>query len=834
MLRKYITCGIAVLLGSNIMLGCGAENVQNNEKDNLYTLNINIDEKKFDVSDMLTGLFFEDINNGADGGLYAELVENRSFEFKKPLDSWKIEKIGSSDGTANTIKNNPLNKNNPTYIEIESISSGDGLRLVNDGYKGITIKNGSKYDFSFWARNVKGKAPIVVQVENSKGAVISDVKTVDNIGTEWTKYEGELTATQDESGAKLVVYTKEEGKIDLDMISLFPKETWKDRKYGLRKDLVERIADLKPRFLRFPGGCVIEGHNKEQMYNWKNTIGNVEERKEIENMWGYYQSYGLGYFEYFQLCEDVGAVPVPVVNAGMTCQGGIHAGKSEYMAAIGDELNVYIQDALDLIEYANGDETTTWGKKRIEAGHKEPFNLKYLAIGNEQWGEEYHKRFEEFQKVLNEKHPEITLISAAGPIAEGPLIDDAWKWINEKASNTIVDEHYYMNPEWFLNNTDRYDSYDRNGAKVFLGEYASQSNTLRSALAEGAYLTGLERNSDVVKMASYAPLFAKADNFQWAPDMIWFDGGSNYATPNYYVQKLFGTNLGTQMLKDEFIKPEVVKKNDITGGVLLGSWSTKVEYDNVKVTDNKTGKEIFTDDFDEDSSDWNKINGNWNVKDGKLVIDEIKDDCKIQSNNVDWSNYTLELTAKKNDGNEGFLVGFGAKDATNYYWLNIGGWGNTKTVIEKSVGGAKSTISEADAVYGTVKTGEEYKIKIVVDGNKISCYINDKLTNEITEETADTDVFTSSSYDEKTGELIVKVVNTAEEPRKVKININGKDKVNSTANVEYITGNDAGSINSFAHPEDISIQTKTLDKVSKNFDYEADKYSASVIRIKLG
>jgi len=832
MLKKSISCLIAAVLSSSLTLGFGTQKVQAETKSNNYTLNINADEKKFNESDMLTGLFFEDINSGADGGLYAELVENRSFEFKDPLESWKIEKDGNSKGDITVKKDVPLNSNNPTYIEMNATSNGDGLRLVNDGFKGIAIESGNKYEFSFLAKNVDGQTPITVGVENSSGRTISEVKTIDNIGKEWTKYEGELSAIDDANDAKFVVYTKGTGKVDLDMISLFPQDTWKDRKYGLRKDLVERLAELKPKFLRFPGGCVIEGDVKDQMYNWKNTIGKVEERKVTENKWGYYQSYGLGFYEYFELCEDLGAVPVPVVNAGMTCQGGAHAGVSTYMAS-GSDLDSYIQDALDLIEYANGDENTTWGKKRIEAGHKEPFNLKYLAIGNEQWGEEYRKRFEAFQKVFNEKHPEITLISASGPVADGPILKDAWNWIKQNASKTIVDEHYYMSPDWFLSHTDRYDSYDRNGPKVFLGEYASQSNTLKSALSEAAYLTGLERNSDVVKMAAYAPLFAKADSFQWAPDMIWFNGSTNYVTPNYYVQKLFSNNLGTQMVKDELKKPEIKKNTDITGGILLGSWATQVEYDNVKVTDNKTGKEIFADNFDKDNSEWDKVNGNWQVKDDKLVLNEIKDNCKVQTINNDWSNYTLELTAKKTGGNEGFLIGFGAKDTNNYYWLNIGGWGNTQTVIEKAVDGAKSSISEADSEFDSVKTGEEYKIKIVVNGDKISCYINDKLSNEVVDKKSDTDIFTSSSYDEKTGDLIVKVVNTSDEAKKVKVNINSSKKINPNAKVEYITGDSPSEINSFDKPNEVSIKNKTVDNVSKSFDYDADKFSVSVIRIKL-
>lgn len=665
MQKKYIVCLIAAVLCIGVVFGIGKKIQAENNKD-AYTLNINAEEKKFDVSDMLTGIFFEDINHGADGGLYGELVENRSFEFKNSMDSWLLDKKGQSQGEVAIKKDSPLNSNNPTYVEINSTSEGDGLRLVNSGYKGININQGKKYYYSFWAKNVDGQSPLSVQVENHGGEVLSDVKTVGNIGKEWIKYEGELTANKDEKAAKLVIYTKGKGIVDLDMISLFPQDTWKDRKYGLRKDLVERIADLKPRFIRFPGGCVVEGHTQDQMYNWKNTIGKVEERKEIQNMWGYYQSYGLGFYEYFQLCEDTGAVPVPVVNCGMTCQGGVHGGKSKYMAKLGAELDTYIQDALDLIEYANGDETTTWGKKRIEAGHKESFNLKYLAVGNEQWGDGYHKRFEEFQKVLNEKYPEITLISASGPIAEGALFDDAWKWIKSKADKTIVDEHYYMDPNWFLLNTERYNSYDRNGPKVFLGEYASQSNTLKSALSEAAYLTGLERNSDIVKMASYAPLLAKADSFQWKPDMVWFNGQTNYATPDYYVQQLFGNNLGTQMLKDELLKPEVEKTS-----------------------------------------------------------------------------------------NEG-----------------------------------------------------ANKVKVP-------------------------DIFTSSSYDEKTGDLIVKVVNVTGESKKVNVNVNSKKKIDLKASVDYITGDKDNLENSFDKPEEVSIKNKTIDNASKSFQYMADKYSVSVIRLKL-
>ncbi|URZ14459.1 alpha-L-arabinofuranosidase C-terminal domain-containing protein [Clostridium felsineum] len=834
MKKRYLTILMSTILTTGAVLGyTGLSAKAAPTTNDGYTLNINTDDKLFNESDMLTGLFFEDINHGADGGLYSELLQNQSFEFKDALSSWNIVKTGSTSSTAEVCTANPLNSNNTHYLEVSCPDNNSSLKLVNSGYKGITVKNGADYDFYFWARNVDKGSKITIQLEDENGNAISEAKTINKINNSWKKYDGHLKATKDTSNAKLAVSITNAGKVDLDMISLFPQDTYKNRKYGLRKDLVERLKDLKPRFLRFPGGCVVEGNSKEEMYNWKDTIGNVEERKENTNLWGYNQSYGLGFYEYFQLCEDIGAAPVPVLNCGMTCQARGVNGVPNYMAPVGPDLDPYIQNAVDLVEYANGDASTYWGKKRIEAGHKKPFNLKYMAIGNEQWGPQYHERFEAFQKVLSQKCPGITLISTAGPSASGSTFDDNWNWIKEKAPKTVVDEHYYMSPDWFLANTNRYDKYDRNGNKVFVGEYASQSNTLKSALSEGAYLTGLERNSDVVKMASYAPLFAKADDYQWSPDMIWFNGSTNYVTPNYNVQKLFSTNLGTQKLKEDLVKPQVPRNNDIKGGILLGGWSTQVQYDNVKVTDNATGKQIFSDNFDTDTGNWNSANGNWTVKDGKLELDQIADNCRILTKNNTWSNYTLEVDAKKLGGKEGFLVGFGAQDSSNFYWYNIGGWGNTKTVVEKEVDGNKTTISEADQKYGTVNTGEDYKIKIVVDGNKVSCYVNGTLTNQFTEPGRDTDVYTSTSYDSKTNELIAKVVNVADEDKKVKININGSQKLSSTATVEYMSGNTPKDVNSFDNPENVSIKTKKLNNISKSFDYDADKYSVSVIRIKL-
>lgn len=617
-----------------------------------YTLNIDSNGRLFDVSDMLFGLFFEDINHGADGGLYAELIENRSFQYTMPLNEWTINDLISSEVVVKDI--NPLNTNNNNYLNV-TVKDGEEVKIFNDGYKGITIKNGESYDLSFFARNISSNNSVFVVLEDKDKNVLSDEVEIKLDNTNWKKYSTKLKANADTDKAILTLYTRTEGSYDIDMISLFPETNVNS--YGLREDLVTKLKDLNPKFLRFPGGCVIEGHTKGQMYNWKNTVGNIEERKEIENLWGYSQSYGLGFYEYLLLSEELGAEPIPTLNAGMTCQGGIHQGLSDWMAEIGDELNVYIQDALDFIEYCNGDGTGEWSKLRVEAGHKEPFNIKYIGIGNEQWGPEYHKRFEEFQKVINEKYPDIVLVSAAGPVADGSVYTEAWDWINEKAQNTVVDEHYYMEPEWFLANVNRYDNFDREGAKVFIGEYASKSNTLKSAIAEAAYFTGIEKNSDVIKMASYAPLFAKYDDYQWAPDMIWFNGETSYGSANYYVQKLMGNNIGTQMLKEE------LEKSDL----------------------------------------------------------------------------------------------------------------------------AQETMNE---------------------------------------------IFTSTSYDKETDEIIIKVVNSSGESKEVNIDINGAI-VEEKATVEYITSNSITDENTFENPEKVKIDSKELEGVVDNFIYEVDKYSVNIIRIKI-
>jgi alpha-N-arabinofuranosidase len=507
------------------------------------------------IQPTMWGLFFEDINFAADGGIYAELVKNRSFEFYKPLMGW--EKTGEEYvGQFQII--NSQNENNPRFLRLESLQ-GKELGLTNEGFRGMGVTAGEKYDFSVFARQGTGISTLKVELIDSTGVVLGQTE-VGGFSGDWKKYEAKLTSSATQSKAKLRVTLSGKGVLEIDMVSLFPENTWKNRKNGLRADLVQKLADIKPGFIRFPGGCIVEGHELETRYKWKKTVGNVENRQLNINRWNtefpyrnapdYFQSYGLGFFEYFLLAEDIGAEPLPILNCGMACQFN----SCELVPL--DALDPYIQDVLDLIEFANGATTTQWGKLRADMGHPEPFNLKMVGVGNEQWGTQYVDRLKIFMKVLNEKHPEIIFVGGSGPFSDGKDFDYLWKEMRE-LNVKMVDEHYYRSPEWFLQNTARYDSYDRKGPKVFAGEYAAHDkegkdsesrNTWKSALAEAALMTGLERNADVVHMASYAPLFGNVDAWQWRPDLIWFDNLNTVATPNYYVQKLFSTNAGTELV----------------------------------------------------------------------------------------------------------------------------------------------------------------------------------------------------------------------------------------------------------------------------------------------
>lgn len=550
-----------------------------------HKLEVDASNSLAEIQPTMYGIFFEDINFAADGGLYPELVKNRGFEFQLGLMGWEEpnsdrHSFNKNSGKAQLVKYSD-SSNNHNYILI-TVHDASGYELINSGYRGMGVKEGNEYRISFDAANKGDISSVKFEFLDPDGEVAGE-KSVSLDSKEWKTYETEIIPAETVEKAKLKITFEGSGDIWMDMISIFPKETFNNRKNGLRKDLVQLLADIDPGFLRFPGGCIVEGRTLAQRYQWKKTVGPVAERETLINRWNeefthrltpdYFQSFGLGFYEYFQLAEDLEAEPLPILSCGIACQ--FNTGELVPM----EDLDPYIQDALDLIEFANGGSETAWGKVRTEMGHPEPFNMKYIGIGNEQWGPEYIKRYKEFEKAIKSKYPDIIIVSGSGPFPDGEYFEYGWEQLTDMGTE-IVDEHYYRSPEWFRNNADRYDEYDRNGPKVFAGEYAAQSvaiaspdnkNNWETALSEAAFMTGLERNADIVTLTSYAPLMAHKEGWQWTPDMIWFDNLNSYGTPNYYVQKLFGTNSGTSLVEVTEDGKDLIGQEELYASAVIDS-----------------------------------------------------------------------------------------------------------------------------------------------------------------------------------------------------------------------------------------------------------------------
>lgn len=519
------------------------------------------------ISPDLFGIFIEDLNYTADGGLYAEMVQNRSFEYSPhdvdlrvyytkgqwhPFTAWESLKDGNAISQISLETAHPLNQNNRHYVTLTVHTVGQfGAGMGNTGYEGMVIRQGEKYNFSVWLRcEDVDRMPVTVSLarvnkrDMHRDSILAESKFVAD-SREWKKYETLLTANGNLDDAVLDIRFGAKGSISMDMVSLFPEKTFMGRKNGMRSDLAQALADLKPAFVRFPGGCLTHGDGLNNIYRWKHTVGPVEQRVEDYNIWDYHQSRGLGFFEYFQLCEDIGAKPLPVLAAGVSCQNSARCKGNGQQAIPKEEMDEYVQDMLDLIEWANGDPNTSqWAKMRADAGHLEPFNLEYLGVGNEDHiTPEFKERFASIQRAVKAKYPYIKIVGTVGPNPNDWDWREGWNFARQEKPE-LVDEHYYRPPQWFLDNLHRYDDYDRNESKVYVGEYASRGNTVFNAIAEAAYMCNLERNGDIVTLSSYAPLLARIGNTQWNPDLIYFDKTDVYPTVNYYVQQLFGQNHG--------------------------------------------------------------------------------------------------------------------------------------------------------------------------------------------------------------------------------------------------------------------------------------------------
>ncbi len=861
-----------------------------------YQLSVDASKEIHDISELLYGIFFEDINFAADGGLYAELVINRSFEYGEIAQGDELHGWSSVNGAGLDVtvgdKINGLNANNTNYLVI----SNAGQELAgasNRGFlDGMAVSQG-KYFASFYARALDGyQGSVKVRIVSGDDVIAEG--TVDAITDEWVKYDLEMQVnTEANSDVHFQVLT-EKGKAAFDMVSLFP-ETYKN--HGMRKDLAVLLEELEPAFLRFPGGCIIEGYDAETEYSWKDSIGvgddglplefngkygDIATRRYGTNLWTNislsddplpcYMSYGLGFFEYFQLAEDIGAIGVPVLNCGLFCQMR-GRGPVEMYEADGvtytKEFARYIQDMVDLVEFCRADETTTWGKVRASLGHKEPFELKYICIGNENEGQVYYERYEAFlERFLEEKenNPELyqglELIYSSGA-------DDATSGINyypsyvnakeyvEKNGITIdqyagaTDHHYYNDPSWFFENVDHYDedNYIRGfegmtdtryggGIKVFLGEYASWSNRLESALSEAAYMTGLERNGDIVEMAAYAPLFGNLTATHWAPNLIWFNNHQSTGSINYYMQKLFSTNAGTALLSSQLdnalIEPEALK-----GMVGLGTWWTAAEFDNVKVTSNKNGRTLGSDKFALPNLWWNwyeASNGDWKIKSGKLVQSETaipyhELGSSIYFGDTDWSDYTFTFEATKLHGEEGFYVPFLIEDEQNCFYWNIGGWGNTKSALQRIENGVKTGEIPGTASGFTVEEGVTYEIKIVVDGINIKGYIDGELQFDYDAESdCNAEAYHVVSTDE-TGDIIIKLVNRTGSSRVFAIDIANLGELEGNVTAYQVAGDSLDNDNILGAVEDCTMKEFELSGASDSFNYTAPMYSATVLRI---
>ena len=862
------------------------------QADSDYRLTIDVEDEIHDISDLLFGIFFEDINFAADGGLYAEMVVNRSFEFTEIAAGDELYGWNAVNGASAEVEidaDDCLNENNTNYLVLSNASDAPA-GITNIGFlDGMSIEENEKYNFSTYAKSIDGYAGAVTVRLVSGAETVAEGK-IEALTADWQKYELSLTCSKtDFDNASLQVLINN-GSAAFDMISLFPEDTFKGRENGMRKDLGEMLEELEPKFLRFPGGCIIEGYDYETLYNWKASLatgsdgmplefdgsyGNIAARKQGTNLWTNiaatddpypcFMTYGLGFYEYFQLAEDIGAIGVPVINCGIYCQ---MRGRGP-VEMESEEFRQYIQDMHDLIEFCRGDENSTWGKVRASLGHPEPFELKYICIGNEQEGEIYFERYQAFLDSFNQakaKNPSlydgIELIYSAGAFdgTHGENYIKSYEYAKEQLGDSdaaedfagATDQHYYNQPEWFLKNTDYYDedNYKRSvdgmtdtiyggGIQVFLGEYAAKSNTLKAALAEAAYMTGLERNGDIVRMAAYAPLFGNLTATHWSPDLIWFNNHQVTGSISYYVQKLFSLNAGTKLLKSN-LEGASVEQQPLSGRVGIGTWYTSAEFDNVKITDNESGRILGSDGFSLPLNfwwNWDNIydSNDFEIKNGKLVqtntwMPYTETGMVAYYGCDDWTNYTYTVEATKLEGEEGFIIPFAVKDAQNCWFWNIGGWGNKVSCLQQIENGAKTKILGTEKPC-TIETGKTYEIKIVVSGTKIECYLDGVLYAEHDMASkAEAEAYHVVSTDEN-GDVIIKIVNVTDSKKVVAIDLGGAN-VKSSATINQVAGDSLGNDNILGAKEDCIMEEFTLSGFSDKFNYTVPAYSVTSIRLE--
>ena len=792
------------------------------------TIDIDASQRGPKISPTHYGIFFEDINHAADGGLYAELIRNRSFEdgprYGAPADmqGWRPYGFNGSTIDARLVQPSKtvklLNSAQQNALELTiNATPANAVRLENEGFWGINAVQGRTYRLSLWLKgNYKGT--IKARLFNSKNLYAETTVSADAIKLkEWTKYSAVLTANDNDPKARFALVFDGVGTVQLDVVSLFPP-TFKNRENGLRPDLANMLWQMHPRFMRFPGGCFVEGQiSPENAFRWERTIGPIEERPGHWNVnWGYRTTDGIGFHEYLQMAEDLGAKPLYVVNVGLW-----HGGLTPV-----DSLQPWIDETLAALEYANGDVTTKYGALRAKNGHPEPFDLEYLEIGNEnnqpdprQQSDHYYDRFRLFKEQVLAKYPKMHLI---GNVAAWGTDEPTW---DSKESVELLDEHYYRNPAWFADNFHKYDTYDRRGPKIYVGEYAVTSGfgdlgNMNAALGEAVYMMGMENNSDIVPLNSYAPIFVNENDAKWRPDMIRFNSSRVMGTPSYYVQMLMPQNIGTQVVKVSQTNPytgrahkQLTPKQSRVG---FGTWGTKASFTHPEGVP-KTGKPIF-------------VSGQWQLGSDDVLrqISNNEQCVAVCQTPFDTDHYTCKFRARKDEGAEGFLIVFNYVDEKNYCWLNFGGWGNTQHAIEQVGGGGKiQTVTRR----GRVEQGRWYDITLTVSGDSVKAWLDNDLVFDTTlKHNTSLGVFSTATIDEQTGELIVKVVNSQEEGTTAQLNLkNFTPRSAKAIRLSSLSGEDE---NTLQQPTNIYPTEHELSPNGQTIEVELPAYSLNIIRIK--
>ncbi len=802
-MRDIVACLVLALAAS------GSSVHAQSPKASRAKITVDVDRPAHPIPPTLFGAFFEDINLSADGGLYPELVRNRSFEDADAPQSWEFsaadDRSSASISTADVQARPPVPPLNPFNRKALCVKAKGPFKLENEGYWGMNIVKGGSYAFGLAARSAQAfKGALKVRIVGSSGAELASGE-IAGIGSEWKSHSLKLVASASDPRAHLEISGAGDGELYLDMVSLMPEQTWKD--HGLRVDLGGALDSLRPTFLRFPGGCWVEGDDFAHMNQWKRTIGDIAARTPLWNIWGYNATHGLGYHEYLQLSEDLGAEPLFCINAGIS---------HKELTPL-DQMGQWVQDALDAIEYANAPEDSFWGQLRAKNGHPKPFNLKLMEIGNENGQTPYAERWALFVKAIRAKHPDVKLIANewAGSHPQEPAPE-------------IVDEHYYNNPDWFIWNANKYDSYDRKGPKVFIGEYAVTENTgegnLRGAIGEAAWMTGMERNSDVVVMGAYAPLFCNTNHKRWPVNLINFDSHRWYGLPSYYVQQMFAANQGTVSLPVSVETAPTIDAPYATGRIGLGTWNNAAEFRDVVVAA-PDGKILFKADFSKGIDDWTKTGqGEWTVQDGVLRQAAIAPGVTAFAGDPAWTDYTITLKARKLSGENGFQIYFHNQSPRQRLRWDLGGYNDSVHLMEIGI--------TSESMKASIEAGRWYDVRVEIRGNSARGYLDGKLVQDVADTRANVkSLLASAARDERSGDFILKVVNAGSAAVSAQVDLKSARALSRTGKAIVLTSASPLDENTLEEPTKVSPKTETVKVSGTSLTRVFPANSLTVIRV---